>query len=65
MHGTHGIVLGIGVIGRVGGTLTHVGHMTGIGIIAMLTITAIITALSVTDTNSTAVIMIYTRVYPV
>ena len=65
MHGTHGIVLGIGVIGRVGGTLTPVGHMTGIGIIAMHTITAIITALSVTDMNSTAVIMIYTRVYPV
>ena len=45
-HGTHGIRLGTGVIGRDGGTHTLAGHMTGIGVTAMHTITAITIARS-------------------
>ena len=44
--GTHGRVLGIGDITRVGGMYTAAGHMTGIGVTAMHTITAITIARS-------------------
>ena len=44
--GTHGRVLGIGDITRVGGMYTAAGHMTGIGATAMHTITAITIARS-------------------
>ena len=48
-HGTLGIVLGTGVITRVGGTYTAAGHMTGTGITATLSIIITTTALSVRD----------------
>ena len=57
--GTRGIVLGIGATTRVGGICTLAGHMTGIGIIAMLSIIITTTALSVRDVPSAAVIMSY------
>ena len=44
--GTLGTALGIGVTGRVGGTHTLVGHMTGTGIVATPTIITTTTALS-------------------
>ena len=44
--GMRGIHLGIGVIGLVGGMYTVVGHMIGIGVTAMHTITAITIARS-------------------
>jgi len=48
--GTHGTVLGIGVITRVGGTHIVAGRMTGTGITATLSIITTTTiALSVTD----------------
>ena len=55
--GTLGIVLGIGVITRAGGTYTTAGHMTGIGITATLIITIIRTARSVTHMRFITVIM--------
>lgn len=49
LHGTHGLLHGIGDIIQVGGTHITVGHMTGTGITAMHSITTIIGALSVLD----------------
>ena len=62
--GTHGILLGIGAIGPDGGTPTTAGRMTGTGITAMPTITAITGVLSATPQNPLAVITIYAAVYP-
>ena len=48
--GTHGILLGIGVITRVGGTLITVGHMIGTGITAtpiIITTTAVRSAMHI------------------
>ena len=47
-HGTHGIRLGTGVTGRVGGTHIRAGHMTGTGIVATPIITITTAALSAT-----------------
>lgn len=60
--GTLGIVLGIGVTGRVGGTHTLVGHMTGIGIVATPITTIITTARSATYTIRTTDTTSYTAV---
>jgi len=57
MHGMLGILLGIGDIGLVGGTLITVGHMTGIGVIVMLFTIAIIIAHSDMHVLRTGAIM--------
>lgn len=46
-HGTHGILLGTGAIGRDGGTHMLAGHMTGTGIVATPITTITTAALSV------------------
>jgi hypothetical protein len=56
-HGMLGIVLGIGAIGRVGGTLIAVGHTIGTGITAMHGIITTTGALSVRDVTFTTAIM--------
>ena len=55
MLGTHGIVLGTGVTGRLGGTRTAVGRMTGTGITATPIITTTTAALSATLRNRVTV----------
>lgn len=62
LHGMHGLLRGIGDIIQVGGTHITVGHMTGIGITAMHSITTTIGALSVRDTMYTMVGMSYIAV---
>lgn len=57
MHGTLGIVLGIGVTTRIGGTFTIVGHMIGTGIIAMLGIITTTAARSIPVITYTQAIM--------
>ena len=63
--GTRGPVLGTGATGRVGGTYTAAGHMTGIGITAMHGITTTTGALSGQDTRSDVAIMSYIRPFVV
>ena len=55
--GTHGRVLGTGVITRAGGTYTAAGHMIGTGIIAMRSIITTTIVRSVRDVQYTTVIM--------
>ena len=55
--GTHGIARTTGIIIRVGGTTIIAGHMTGIGVTAMLTIITTTGARSVRDIMFTMVIM--------
>lgn len=57
--GAHGPLRGIGGIIRVGGMYTVAGHMTGIGITAMLSTTTTTIVLSVRDARFTAVTMSY------
>lgn len=57
-----GIRPGIGGTGPDGGMYIAAGHTTGIGVIAMLSITIITIALSVTDANRVKAIMSYTAV---
>ena len=56
-HGTHGILLGTGAIGRDGGTHMLAGHMTGIGIDATPIITTTTAALSVKQERYVAATM--------
>ena len=65
MHGMHGIVLGIGISGRVGGMYTAAGHMIGIGITATPGIIITTGAHSVRDARSDAAIMTYIRPFVV
>lgn len=58
-HGTHGIRLGTGVIGRDGGTHTLAGHMTGTGIDATPIITTTTAAPSATLARYVAVTTTY------
>lgn len=60
--GMHGIHLGTGVTGRVGGELIAVGHMTGIGITAIRTIVIITGVRSVRGALFTTATTTYTAV---
>ena len=60
--GSLGIRPGTGGITPDGGTLTVVGHMTGTGIAAMLTIIIIATVPSVPDVQHGTAIVSYTAV---